>query len=120
MIQVLRGMSGVALYNSLDLNIINQNDLWDESHCATWHTKLTHATFLREQSSEFLPPWNSSEIPENSEKFIEKFEAIVEKYEDVVFGKISNIQLQDIFIRNGKSDKMLVGKSGGIEIPMVQ
>ncbi len=32
-----------------------------------------------------------------------------EKYGNIVFGKISNIQLSGIFIRNGKSDKLSVG-----------
>ena len=118
MIQMLRGVAGNTLYDAMEKDILKPEDLWEEIHCATWHTKLTHATFLRERSSELLPSWNSSVMPEREGEFIEKFETIIEKYENEVFGRISNIQLEDIFIRNGRSDKMLVGDGGGVEISM--
>ena len=74
--------------------------------------------FLRERDPVFLPPWAPDSIPEKEKDFIDKFETLVNKYENEVFGKISNIQLGDIFIRNGMSDKLRVSEAGGVEISM--
>ena len=38
----------------------------------------------------------------------EKFRRIIEEYDRTVFGSITDITLEDIFIRNGKSDKLIV------------
>lgn len=118
LIQALRGLAGEALYNALDAGVLKPEDVWEEEKAARWHTKLTHSTGLRVRGPEFLPPWAPGPMPEREKAFIGAFEAMVEKYDNVIFGKISNIQLSDIFIRNGKTDKLIVGKGGGVELAM--
>lgn len=118
MIQTLRGVAGKVLYDALDGGSLDQKDLWTENHAATWHTKLTHATLLRERSREFLQPWDASNPPEKTKAFLDSFERLVNQYENQVLAKITHIGLEDLYLRNGKSDKMLAGEEGGIEIPM--
>lgn len=110
--------SGVVLYDALDAGLLSPNDLWEESNSTKWHTMLTHSTGLRVRDLRFLPPWYSANIPKKEEAFIDEFESLVGKYDNIIFGKISNIQLEDIYIRNGRSDKLNVGPEGGLEISM--
>ena len=103
LIQIIRGKVGVALYNAVDLNILESNHLREEWK---FHTMLTHSTGFRVRDLTY--PLKVD--------FVEEFEKIILNYERVVFGNISDINKEDIFIRNGKSYKLKVGADGGIEI----
>ena len=95
LVQIIRGEAGNALYDALDKGELNHGDLRPEER---FHTMLTHSTGFRARDLEFpLDP-----------EFIQRFVRTVEKYDRVVFGNISDIELADIFIRNGKSDKLAI------------
>lgn len=89
LIQIIRGEVGRALYeknHSIPLRPEN-----------TFHTMLTYSTGFRARNLHF---------PMNAE-FVEKFRIIVESFDRKVFGAISDIRVEDVFIRNGRSDKLV-------------
>lgn len=93
LIQIVRGEVGLALYS----------DQRTASHVRpeeTFHTMLTHSTGLRARNlTTPFPP-----------QFIEEFEEFVESYDKVVFGSIESLALSDLYVRNGFSDKLVLGK----------
>ena len=88
LIQVLRGEIGSSLYES------GMAPLRPES---SFHTMLTHSTGFRARDLT-LPM---------SPEFIQRFEEIVAQYDNTVFGTVGDIEIGDIYIRNGKSDKLI-------------
>jgi len=89
LIQILRGEIGVQLYGSR-----RELPLRPET---AFHTMLTHSTGFRARNLEFPLP----------HEFCKQFKDIIEKYDGKVFGSISNLEISDIYIRNGFSDKLL-------------
>jgi hypothetical protein len=88
LIQVLRGEVGQALYTEASTPLRSEE---------AFHTMLTHSTGFRARNLTFPM----------SAKFVEQFQAIVEGYDNILFGRIGNIKLEDIYVRNGKSDKLI-------------
>jgi hypothetical protein len=89
LIQLLRGEVGRALYerdNGLPLRPEYE-----------FHTMLTHSTGFRARNLRF---------PMNRE-FVEEFKTTVESFDRRVFGAISDVRLEDVFVRNGYSDKLI-------------
>ena len=95
LVQIIRGDVGNALYRALTESELETGDLRSEHD---FHTTLTHSTGFRARDLEF--PVHPT--------FIKKFRRIIEEYDRTVFGSITDITLEDIFIRNGKSDKLIV------------
>jgi len=89
LIQVIRGEVGNILYEK-DIGI----PLRPEN---VFHTMLTHSTGFRARNLHF--PMKSS--------FISEFKKTLESFDQIVFGAISNIRLEDVFVRNGYSDKLV-------------
>jgi len=88
LIQILRGEIGRSFYEE------GVAPLRPES---CFHTMLTHTTGFRARDLTF---------PMRPE-FIQRFEEIVSRYDGTVFGTVRDIRIGDIFIRNGKSDKLI-------------
>ena len=107
LIQTLRGVAGVALYNAMDRGEIPQEQLLLEAQSRR-NTLLTHSTGMRVRDSTFLP----------TTSFIKDFEELITDYQDIAFGKMTKLTLADFYIRNGKSDKLLVGPDTGIELAL--
>ena len=109
LVQIIRGEVGKALYNAVDegkLKIKKDDKDGDLRPEEKFHTMLTHSTGFRARDLE---------LPLHPE-FIQRFVKTVEKYDKLVFGSISDIKLADIFIRNGKSDKLMVKDKEGRKI----
>lgn len=103
LVQIIRGEVGNVLYNAVEEGKLKECDLRPEEK---FHTMLTHSTGFRVRDLKFpLHP-----------ELVERFVRTVEKYDKVVFGSISNIELADIFIRNGKSDKLTIKDKGNKKI----
>jgi len=93
LVQIIRGEIGNALYRAVDEEKLDKDDVRPENK---FHTMLTHSTGLRIRDLDFpLHP-----------EFIQKFVQTVERYDKTIFGFISDIKLADIYVRNGKSDKL--------------
>jgi len=89
LVQIIRGEVGAALYahgSGLALRVEG-----------SFHTMLTHSTGFRARNLS-LPM---------STGFIKEFQTIVESYDATVFGAIQNIQVADVYVRNGRSDKLV-------------
>jgi hypothetical protein len=89
LVQVIRGEVGAALYTRGGGLLLR-----DE---VSFHTMLTHSTGFR--ARHFTLPLSAG--------FIEAFKGIVEGYDKTVFGAIHDIRLDDIYVRNGRSDKLI-------------
>jgi hypothetical protein len=89
LIQILRGEVGFALYGSEP-----QLELRPE---VDFHTMLTHSTGFRARNLSL--PFHTD--------FVSRFQGIVEKYDHFVFGAISDIRSEDVYVRNGQSDKLI-------------
>ncbi|MCK4605319.1 MAG: hypothetical protein KAU41_11645 [Deltaproteobacteria bacterium] len=101
MVQIIRGEVGVALYNAVEHESLASGTMRDEQK---FHTRLTHSTGYRARNFSFpLHP-----------VFIQEFVKTIDKFDENVFGSISDISLKDVFIRNGKSDKLTVEENGEI------
>lgn len=101
MIQIIRGEVGIALYNALENRSLSADMVRDEQN---FHTRLTHSTGYRARNLTF--PLNTC--------LIQDFFRIINSFDETVFGSISEITLRDIFIRNGKSDKLSIEENGSI------
>ena len=89
LIQVIRGEVGSALYEkNHGIPLRPEN---------TFHTMLTHSTGFRARNLRFPM------IPE----FVNEFKLTVESFDRRVFGAISDIRVEDVFVRNGHSDKLV-------------
>jgi hypothetical protein len=89
LVQTMRKEVGVALYGSR-----RNMDLRAES---AFHTTLTHSTGFRARNLSFpLDPG-----------LISAFHTIIEKYDRFVFGAIHNILPEDVYVRNGLSDRLV-------------
>ena len=91
LIQIIRGEVGKMLYSSSGLTLRSEDD---------FHTMLTHSTGFRARQL-------TTPFPAN---FTNEFKQVVEQYEKVLFGSIDNVVASDVFVRNGFSDKMSLGK----------
>jgi hypothetical protein len=89
LIQVIRGEVGRSLYEN-DHGV----SLRPES---TFHTMLTHSTGFRARNLCF---------PMNLE-FVDQFKTMVESFDRRVFGAVSDVRVEDVFVRNGYSDKLI-------------
>lgn len=88
LIQILRGIIGQTLYER------GIEPLRPES---AFHTMLAHSTGFRARNLTFpMKP-----------KFIQRFREIIAQYDTTVFGTLRHIGTEDIYIRNGKSDKLV-------------
>ena len=90
LLQVIRGEIADQLYNS-EHNLCLRPE-------TQFHTMLTHSTLMRCRNLDF-PISNAA---------IESFKNVLDRYNKHIFGEIADLQLDDFFIRNGKSDKLLV------------
>jgi hypothetical protein len=89
LVQIIRGEVGAALYahgGGLPLRAEN-----------SFHTMLTHSTGFRARNLSF--PMSAD--------FVEKFQTAVASYDQMVFGAVDDINVGDIYVRNGYSDKLV-------------
>lgn len=94
LIHKLREIAKVELYKALEEKKIKAHELNPDPDK---HTTLTHSTGMRIRNLKY--PLKQA--------FVEDFKKVIQKYNNRVFGKISDIKLEDIWLRNGKSDKLI-------------
>jgi hypothetical protein len=89
LIQIIRGEVGAALYGT-------EHDLQLRAETAL-HTMLTHSTGFRAREVSFPLP----------AEFVTQFQVTVEKFDQRVFGVITDIRSDDVYVRNGYSNKLV-------------
>ena len=89
LVQILRGEVGAAIYSNNYGLLLRPED--------SFHTMLTHCTGFRARNLSF--PMSSN--------LVGQFKKLVEKYDNTLFGAVINVEVGDIYLRNGHSDKLV-------------
>ena len=99
LIQMMRGDVGDILYSAANRDELPGTMLRNEDD---FHTRLTHSTGYRARDLDFpLHPI-----------FVRDCVRVIERFYEHVFGKLSGVSVNDVYIRNGESDRLALEVSG--------